>query len=378
MSSEKVAGNGKDNEMEMIQDEIRKTPYHKATQAHIGRLKAKLARLKSESEQQKEPGKGKASGFAVKKSGDATVLLVGFPSVGKSTLINRLTNAESKTAEYDFTTLDVIPGMLEYNGAKIQLLDIPGMILGASKGKGKGRQILSVVRNADLIIILIDQARQLLSVKKELQTAGFRLDQRKPDVKIVKKFSGGLNINLAVKKPALDVATVRSVLGEFKIHNADVIIRENVTVDQLIDSLTKNRIYVPSLVVFNKIDRMGDSDLNGIGKTLKTPKGAKEIGGPVFISARLGKNLDVLCRAIWDKLGLIRVYMKRPGKEPDMAEPLIMKAGCTIMDVAGKILKSDAKSMKHARIWGRGAKFGGQQVGRGHMLQDMDVVELHA
>ena len=88
-----------ESEIENIIEEIKKTPYHKATQAHIGRLKARLARLRSDKE--KSGGGGKGSGFGVRKSGDATVILVGFPSVGKSTLINRLTNVESKTGAYD-------------------------------------------------------------------------------------------------------------------------------------------------------------------------------------------------------------------------------------------------------------------------------------
>ncbi len=351
-----------EEEIEKIEEEIRKTPYHKATQAHIGRLKAKLAKLRSGKEE--GGGKGHPAGFAVKKSGDATVLLVGFPSVGKSTLINRLTNAESKTADYDFTTLDVIPGMLEHNGAKIQLLDIPGMIMGASRGKGHGRRILSVVRSADLIVMVVDDIKQLAKVKHELSSAGFRLDQRRPDVRITRKKTGGLSINLAVKRPSLDVATIRSVLGEFKVHNADVLIRENVTVEQLIDSMMTNRVYVPTVTVLNKADRM-----EGAGS---------DVNGAIPISALKGDNLDALREAIWRKLRLVRVYMKRIGHEPDMAEPLIMPNGTTVSVVAEKILKSHSKGLRYARIWGPSARFGGQQVGGRHVLRDMDVVELHA
>ena len=355
-----------DHQIKEVEEEIRKTPYNKATQAHIGRLKAKLAKLRGEAE--KGSGKGQAPGFAVKKSGDATVLLVGFPSVGKSTLINKLTNAESKTADYDFTTTGVIPGMLEHNGAKIQMLDIPGMIVGASAGKGRGRQVLSVVRNADLILIIIDDAKQLEPVKKELYAAGMRLDEKRPDVKITKKETGGMSINIAVKKPLLDVATVRSILSEFKIHNADVLIRENATAEQLIDATMKNRVYVPSLVVCNKIDKMDYAGFNRFSKEMKNV---------IFISAMTGKNLEILRDAIWRRLEMVRIYMKPVGKEADMSEPLIMKRGVTITDAAEKILRGNAKNLRYGRIWGPSAKFGGQRVGKLHQLKDKDTVELH-
>jgi ribosome-interacting GTPase 1 len=352
----------REEDIQKIEEELAKTKYNKHTQAHIGKLKAKLARLRAEGE--KASGRSYGPGFGVKKSGDATVLLVGFPSVGKSTVLNRLTNAESKIGHYDFTTLDVIPGMLEYNGAHIQILDIPGLISDAAKGLGKGRQVLSAVRNADLVIFLLDDMRQLETTKRELYNGGFRLDQKPPDVKIVKKATSGLQINIAVRKPRLSKDAVRQVLGEFKVHNADVLIRENIDEEQLIDAMMKNRVYVPSLVVLNKTDII--KDFSRVTKDI------------IKISAEKGENLDDLREAIWRKLHLIRLYMKRIGHEPDMQEPLIMNDGCTVFDVAKKILRGQEKYFRHARIWGPSAKFPEQKVGAEHKLKDRDIVELHA
>src|SRR3989337_3579310 len=121
--------------IESIQEELRLTRENKHTEHHIGFLKAKLAKLKRE-EADKNRGGGSSLSYAVKKSGDAIVPIIWLPSVGKSTLMNRLTNAKSKIGSYRFTTLTVVPGMMEYKGARIQILDLPGIIKGASTGKG--------------------------------------------------------------------------------------------------------------------------------------------------------------------------------------------------------------------------------------------------
>ena len=94
---------------------------------------------------------GGGPGFEVKKSGDASVALVGFPSVGKSSLISQLTEVESEVGNFAFTTLTCIPGLMEHRGAKIQILDLPGLIKGASDGKGRGKEILNVIRGADMV-----------------------------------------------------------------------------------------------------------------------------------------------------------------------------------------------------------------------------------
>lgn len=125
-------------------------------------LKAKIAKLKREIlEPSGGGGGGKGEGFDVSKSGDARVGLVGFPSVGKSTLLTRLTGTESEAADYEFTTLTCIPGTFQYKGCNIQLLDLPGIIEGAKDGKGRGRQVIGVARTCNLILIVLDAAKPM-------------------------------------------------------------------------------------------------------------------------------------------------------------------------------------------------------------------------
>src|SRR3989344_7851950 len=128
-----------------LEEELKKTPYNKATQHHIGLIKAQIAKLREKIEK-KAAGRGATKGYTIKKTGDATVVLVGYPSVGKSTLLNKLTNAESKVASYEFTTLQVIPGLMEYKNAHIQVLDVPGVVKGAAAGTGRGKEGVSAMR----------------------------------------------------------------------------------------------------------------------------------------------------------------------------------------------------------------------------------------
>jgi len=351
-------------EIEKIEDELKKTKYNKATQGHIGKLKAKMAKLRAE---ERKSGGKKGSGYSVKKSGDATVILVGFPSVGKSSLLNKITNAKSKVGEYDFTTLDVIPGTMIYKNTIIQVLDVPGLITEASAGKGRGKEILSVIRNADLLLIVAAGnseekiIRQADLINKELYNAGFRLNKHPPDVRIYKKYVGGLNIESTVKLTKLSIDEARSVLNEFSVYNADVLIREDIDADGLIDAVMKNRVYIPSLVVVNKID------------TFKPKKLPFDYIG---VSATEDKNVEKLKDIIWDELDIIRVYLKKIGKEPDMKDPLIFRKSVTIGQVTRKIHQKFFDNFKFAKIWGSG-KFPGQKVGAEYSLKDKDIVELH-
>ena len=359
---------GIEEKIKEIEEEIQKTPYNKATSHHIGKLKAKISKLKEESLQRSSSG-NKGQGFHVKKSGDATVVLVGFPSVGKSTLLNEITNAESKVGAYQFTTLDIVPGIMEHKNAKIQVFDIPGIITGASSGKGRGKEILSVARTADLIVIVLDtlNPQHLNVILKELRNIGIRPNEKEPDVTVKPKRQGGVSVSSTVELTHLDEKTIRSIINEYGMHNADVLFRDDVTMDQFIDVLDRNKSYVQMIILLNKVDLVDDAYLEELKKYI-----------PEFIpiSADKKMNIDELKDIIFDKLDLVRVYLKPQGKKADMEDPLVIKKGSTVIDACGKLHREFVKNFRHAKIWGTSVKFDGQKVGPDHVLEDEDVLRV--
>ncbi|NOR84650.1 GTP-binding protein [archaeon] len=359
-----------DEKIQEVLDEIAKTPSNKATQGHLGKLKTKLSKLQEQKDLEKSKKSGTSDhGYSVKKTGDASCVFVGFPSVGKSTLLNKITNAESRVGAYAFTTLTVVPGVLDYGGAKIQVLDIPGIIEDAASGKGRGREILSVARIADTVIIMTDVKRPecIDTLKKELYKIGLRLNQNPPDVTIKKKDRGGIMIRSTAKQE-LTQETMKGIFNEMGVINADVILREKLSIERLIDAISKNRLYVPMIVLLNKIDTISKEELSVITSKIKDPF--------IAISAEMNENLDKFKQELFEKMGLLRIYMKQPGKPTDFKEPLIIKKDSTVMDVARKIHKDFAKYLIYSKITGKSAKFDGQKLGGDHILLDKDIVEM--
>jgi small GTP-binding protein len=358
-----------EEQIKEVEDELGRTQYNKKTQHHIGKLKAKMARLKDELEVRRSKGP-KAAGYAVKKSGHATVAIVGFPSVGKSTLLNKITNAQSLVAAYKFTTLTCVPGLMEYRGAKIQVLDLPGLIKDASKGKGRGREVLSVVRSADLILLMIDVFETNIQVLvDELKTANLRLNQRPSDIVIAKKNRGGIIVNFTAKQSTLDEDLVAEMMNEYGYINADIVIREDIDEDQLIDYISGNRLYLPAIVAINKTDLVNKEYLKHIEKRLKGWK-------LIPLSAVKGIGLTEIKDGIFDALKFICIYMKPQGEEADLVEPLVIKDGSDIGMVCDSIHRDFRKNFRYAQIWGKSARFPGQIVGLDHRVKDQDIVTI--
>lgn len=301
------------------------------------------------------------------KSGDARVSLIGFPSVGKSTLLSTLTKTESEAANYEFTTLTCIPGVIEYKGANIQLLDLPGIIEGAAQGKGRGRQVIAVARTADLVLMMLDATkpnvhRDLLTY--ELESVGIRLNKEKPNIYYKPKKGGGISFNSTLTLTKCSEKMVQTILHSYKIFNAEILFREDATTDDFIDVVVGNRVYLPCIYAYNKIDQISIEEVDRLARQPHS----------VVISCNMQLNMDYLLERIWDDLSLIRVYTKKPGAPPDFEDCLILRKGVSVEHVCHSIHRTLVSAFKYAIVWGQSTKFSPQRVGLNHVMGDEDVI----
>lgn len=359
-----------DEQIQQLEQELSNTKKNKATEVAVGKLKAKIAKLSLEREKRISSKGGNTKGFYVKKAGNATVALVGFPSVGKSTLLNRLTGAKSEVGAYHFTTLDVVPGVMHYNHAQIQILDMPGLIKDASRGKGRGREVIAAARSADVILLVDDVFQPDLSVLlRELYDSAIRLNQQPPDVNITTTQQGGIIVKSTLELTKLSKDDIKEMVSAFGHINCVVVVREDINSEQLLDVLSGNRVYIKAVLAINKCDLAKPG-------MLEKAKNMYPMYKSIGISAATGMNMDVLKQGIYDVIDMIRIYLKPQGQEPDMDEPLIVKRGNTVGDVAELIHRDFVNSFRYAMVWGDSAKFPGQKVGMDHVLADEDVVMI--
>jgi len=355
-----------------IEAEMARTQKNKATSGHLGLLKAKIAKLKREIllGKAKSSGGGPGEGFDVTKSGDARVGMIGFPSVGKSTLLNTLTDTESIAASYEFTTLTCIPGNLRYRGTKIQLLDLPGIIEGAKDGKGRGRQVIGVARTCDLILLVLDVSKPLTHksiIENELEGAAIRLNKEPPRIGVRKTKGGGIHLIKAAKQTHLDDASIMAICREYRYVSVELTLRQDCTAEDIIDVLDGRVVYIPCVFVLNMIDKISIEELDILARMPHV----------VPISARQGWNLDMLKDEIWEHLALTRVYTKPRGQLPDYSEPVILRRDArSVGNFCSRIHRTLLDNFKYAWVWGNSVKHQPQKVGKEHLLADEDIVQV--
>ena len=239
--------------------------------------------------------------IAVRREGAAQIALVGPPNVGKSSILQALSEIQIKTGDYPFTTLRPVPALTRIGGVLVQLVEIPGLIGGAGDDRGGGRALLGVLRSVDAIVYCTragGDPAELEVVRAEVTTAG-------------------------IEKPAVLAAT--------RADEADAA------------ALPRLAAAFPDLEVV-----------------------------PVSIIDEA--SLEAFRAAVWRLTGLIRIRLRKDGSvDPD---PLALHPGATVADVADWVHHDLGASMSGARLWGASARFDGQRVGREHVVQDGDVVEI--
>jgi len=298
-----------------LQEMLSIIPKHKGTDKLRGDLRRRLSKLRTAPQSRKGVSK-RDSAFRVDREGAGQVMVVGPTNVGKSALVVTLTNATPEVAESPFTTWKPTPGMMLVEDIQIQLVDTPPLNRDYLES-----ELLDLIRRSDLILLVVD----------------------------------------LLADPIQQLEDTIALLQEHRI-----------VPDHMKDRFTEQRrlTFVPMLVLVNKND---DEDTD---EDFEIFRELHEDELPLLpVSATTGRNLTQLKQAVFERLEIIRVYSKAPGKEPDLSAPFILKKGDTIAEFAGKVHQDFLKKLKTVRVWGSTA-YEGQMVSRDYVLHDGDVVEL--
>ena len=238
---------------------------------------------------------------------------------------------------------------MNYKNANIQVLDVPGLIEGAEMGKGRGREVLSVIRGCDLLILISELGKEssIERIKSALEKNGIRIDKKPADIKIEKKTQGGIIIHSNIHQ-ILSKETIKDIILESGIKNADITIKEKIDIQLLLDTISRNRVFIPSISVINKSDLEKDHK--------------EKDNNYLYISAESGYNLDELKEQIWKMLNFITVYLVKKNEQANFNNPLVVKSNTRLLDILNSLGSQFSENKTYAKIWGNGAKFPGQEV----------------
>jgi ribosome-interacting GTPase 1 len=299
-----------------LEDMLTLLPKHKGTDKLRADLRRRVSKVKAASQAKKGVSK-RESAFQIDKEGAGQVVVVGPANVGKSALVAKLTNANPEVADFPLTTWKPTPGMMPVENIQVQLVDTPPLDRDYLEP-----ELLDLIRRSDLILLVVD-----------LQT-----------------------------DPVEQLEETVNLLEEHRI-----------VPSHLRDKYEEQRLlkFIPFLVLANKND---DEETD---ENLEIFRELTDNDWPMIsVSTITGRNLELLKNTLVDKLQIIRVYSKAPGKEPDLTAPFVLKRGSTVEDFAGKVHKDFVDKLKIAKVWGESV-FDGQMVQRDYILRDGDVVELH-
>jgi len=376
--AEVVACRSLPEKVRLMREFLSLVPKHKGTSKLVANVKRRIAELEEEVERSKTRRKGSGAGFAIPKEGAGQIVILGPPNVGKSSLLASVTNAKPEISPLPFTTQKPIPGMLQYEDIQFQLVEAPAIVEGAAEGRMGGTQILSLARNADGLILMVDLSDnpvdQLIMLLSELERAGIVVEKPEGEVEIIRR-SHGVGIQIMGGGVLVDCTyeDVKALLNSYRITSALVRISGKVSLDDIENSLFSSSVYKPTLIIANKFDTPNaKADLMSLKKEMEGRK------IPFIVASCLNKEgLENLGETIFRMLEIIRIYTKEPSSKEPSGKPLVLKQGASVIDVAKKLHSEMYKNFKYARIWGPSAKYSGERVGSSHILMDGDIVEIH-
>ena len=352
-------------------------PKHKGTEKMCAQVKRQMAQLRNEIEERKKTSKrGRGTSYFIEKAGAAQVALIGPTNAGRSSLLKAMTNSSVEVASWPFTTRVPTPAMLLFKDIQFQLVEAPPLVEGSAEGKSDGLQVLSLVRNADGIVIVIDltddPVGNYMMVVRELENSRILIVEPEGEVEITRRgFGSDIQFIWDGELVGCTPEDVVNLLKEYKIRSALLRVTGQVTLDIIEDSIFGNAVFRPTLVIANKAD---------ITDSVETIESLRKVAEPLDVlvtSAEKAPNLaETLGTRLFERLEIIRVYTKQPGQSPS-DDPIVAKAGLTVGELA-KIIHSDFyKRFKFARLWGPSAKFDNERVGLDRGLTDGDVVQFH-
>ena len=298
-----------------LEDLLASVPKHKGTDKLRADLKKRLSKLKTSAQKKKSMGTYD-SPYRIEKEGAGQVVVIGAANTGKSSLVSELTNATPETAQFPYATWTPTPGMMIFEDIQIQLIDTPPL-----NEDFVDPEMIDLIRRCDLAVLLIDlQSGPLVQLERSLAV---------------------LEQNRVVPSQSK---------GRYEKY--------------------ERLAFVDLMVVANRCESEEDRETLEIFHEL-----TEQQWGVLPISIKTGFNLDRFKSALFQRLNIIRVYSKAPGKKADMKAPFVLPSGSTVQDLAKKVHKDFIENFKAARVWGK-TVYDGQMAPRDHVLNDGDVVEI--
>lgn len=367
--------------MDAMIEFLKYVPQHKGTMKLRGEIKRKIALIKMDLEDKKRKGTGKSSGgpkLFIEKGATAQVALVGMTNVGKSCLMNATTNSKVLVTPTPFSTHEPVPGIMDYMDVQFQIVEAPAVMEGAAEGKAGGNVTLGLARNADGVILMVDLSNdpveQLELLLAELEKTRVLVSKPSGRVEIDRRPAGAaLRIILVGRLLDCTMRDVEQLLRDYRINDAIVHISGDVALNDIEDAVYENTIYKPAVVVANKLD------LHGAAANLRVLKAHVNGKLPVVaMSCEKRIGLDELGKALFGSLGIIRIFTKEPGMKVHSERPFVLRKGATVNELAKNIHKELYSNFMFAMVWAKRLPFSPKKVGLGFVLDDGDIVEIHA